>query len=364
MKNKIKNILLNLPGFQALCRQLTRKHVRTLMYHRFDNEYRSGSPRVCVRTLEEQLSYIRRYHANWSPQEHVDALEGKRKWSSAPVVITIDDGYRDFYQVAYPLLTEYSMKAMLFVTTNFVEKHCLLWWDRLRFMLNHTSKIYLDVVLGGKSVTLKLAASQDRDLAWSLIADHCRFMPHLEKEQLLDDLAVKLDVSPDLVEPEDDKAVSWDELKEMVDSGLLVGAHTLNHPILSRLQRTQVIEEISGSKRVLEDKLNRDINWFCYPQGGPADFSEETKEIVGSLGFHGCYVAYQTMVYDKYTLPRYGASKDMSDFKWTLCGAEYIILVLRKLLRKQADMGESYWRGSESWVKPNQFKGTNDVNDK
>ena len=305
-----------------------------------------GSRHVCADLLAQQFAYIRRYHTNWTPDDHLDALNGRRRWSRAPVVLTVDDGYKDFYQVALPQLKRFGLTAMLFVTTNFVDQRWLLWWDRLRYMLNRSCKTSLTVTLGASSMTLSLASMEERNAAWSLIADHCRFMPHERKEQLLDELAVTLELDADPDYPESDRAVTWEELKEIAGAGILVGAHTLNHPILSRLQPDEAEAEIAGSRRALEEQLGFPVHWFCYPQGGPADFSADTRRIVESLGFHGSYVAYQAMTYDAYSLPRYCITDDMLDFEWALCGAEYLVLKLRQLIGKPAGLGAAYWRGA------------------
>ena len=348
MKERLKKVLLATPGFQSICRLLTRKHVRTLMYHRFTHQPVEDERFVSSATLEQQLQYIKRFHHHWTPDCHLQALRGERRWQSCPVVITVDDGYRDFYEVAFPVFSKFGGNPMLFVTTNFVAQKSLLWWDRLRLILQTTKHDRVTLRLAGKDVCFSLNDEQDRHTAWNQIADHCRFMSHSEKESLIDTLAEQLAVAEHFTDVEPYQASTWDEIEEMSEAGILIGAHTLNHPILSRLPRDEAQKEISESKRTLEDRLNHQINWFCYPQGGPADYTEETKELVANSGFVGCYVAYQSLEYDGLTMPRYCITADMKDFIWCLCGAEYLVLRLRKLLGKPADLGDFYWQGSDS----------------
>lgn len=348
MKENLKKILLAVPGFQYLCRLLTRRHVRTLMYHRFSHQTEEDERFVSADILEEQLRYIKRYHHSWSPGDQLQALHKRRSWQSCPVVITIDDGYRDFYDVAFSVFKKIGISPMLFVTTNFVAQTTLLWWDQLRLILQQSECDSVTLQLAGEDICFSLATESELQDAWSRIADHCRFMPHADKEALLQNLAVELSSQGPYPEIERYAASTWQEVREMADDGVQIGAHTLNHPILSRLSRDEAKQEIAGSKKELESSLQRPVDWFCYPQGGPADFIDETKEILSSYGFVGCYVAYQALEYDDFTLPRYCITADMKDFLWCLCGAEYLVLRLRKALGKPAALGDFYWRGSGS----------------
>lgn len=345
MKRKIKNILLFIPGFQGLCRLLTAKHVRVLMYHRFSVNKVASQRYVDISTLREQLNYLRRYHPNWLPDDQIAALDGLRKWESCPVVITTDDGYCDFHDIGLPIFREFGLKPVLFVTINFVEQRTLLWWDWLRVLLTKTAKESLQLILHDKVVDLSLKSEEERVLAWDVIADHCRFMPHDKKEEFLHEIAAELVVVPGEIKDESCQAASWDQIVAMAESEVVIGAHTLSHPILSRMDDERAQEEILGSKQQLEQRLQTSVDWFCYPQGGPADYTNETKKCVEQAGFKGSYIAYQALDCDRYSLPRYCITEDMLDFIWCLCGAEFLVLQLRRYIGRPADLGDAYWRG-------------------
>ena len=345
MKRDLKNALLALPGFQQLCRSLTRRHVRTFMFHRFTKEPGGDSRLLSADLLSEQMNYLTRHHPNWTPDDHAAALHGVKRWQACPVVITVDDGYRDFYEVAFPILRDHGVRPVLFVTTNFVEGKILLWWDRLRQILTGTSRDTLYVELQGESVHLPLTTPEKRDRAWNIIADYSRFVPDHEREALLDhigELCTKEGV--DTGDPRF-QAVTWDQVMTMARAGVIMGAHTVNHPVLSRLPPEQAKKEIVQSKLRLEAVLGYQVDWFSYPQGGPADYTEANREIVHEAGFTGSYVAYQSLgETDIFRLPRYGGDNDLTSFKWKLCGAEYLMLRMRKAIGKPASYGDTSWQ--------------------
>jgi peptidoglycan/xylan/chitin deacetylase (PgdA/CDA1 family) len=77
--------------------------------------------------------------------------------------------------------------------------------------------------------------------------------------------------------------LTWDEVRIMQDSGLIVfGSHTLDHAALTRIPLVQLIPEIAGSKRLLEEKLGRTVALFSYPVG---DFNEHVRSAVKAAGY-------------------------------------------------------------------------------
>lgn len=321
------------------------------MYHRFSTLGNpGGGGAIEGDTLRAQLQLVRQYHACWTPSDHWRILQGQGCWEPCPVVITVDDGYRDFFTIAFPLLQDGRVPAMVFLTTGFVDGQLMLWWDRLEQLLEEASGRRVDVTLDGVALQLDLTSTSSRKQVWHRLADRCRFLPHAEKEQLIEALAKALGAGPALLGDERYAPLCWEEIQLMSRAGILFGAHTLSHPILSRLPAVQAQTEIEQSRHQLETMLGVSVDWFSYPQGGPADYTPKIKEMVRAAGFKGCYVAHQdvALAQDLFALPRYCPSGDMVEFRWLLCGAEYLILKLRALLGKPAKPGQAYWAGSDS----------------
>jgi peptidoglycan/xylan/chitin deacetylase (PgdA/CDA1 family) len=84
-----------------------------------------------------------------------------------------------------------------------------------------------------------------------------------------------------------DEMLNAEELQEMIKSGIEIGAHTKTHPHLTMIDEKIAYEEISASKKILEEKLNIDINFFAYPYG---DYNENVKNLVEKAGFQGACI--------------------------------------------------------------------------
>ncbi len=349
MKRLLKRLLLTCPGFEATCRLLTARTVRTLMYHRFIADFNENIHFVDAASLRRQAAYLAQYHARWRPDDILAARNRLRPPGRCPVVVTVDDGYRDFYEVAYPIFRDYDIPAMLFVITGFVDGGLWLWWDRLECMLAQAPNARgLAVDIGGQTLLLDLHHLDGRTAAWHAVTDLCRFMADEQKEATLDDLASVLGASLSNEPHLDYAPVTWEQIRTMAADGMLMGAHTITHPILSRVTPERARWELAGSRDRLAEMTGAIPNWFSYPQGESVDFTPEVRDLVAEAGFSGCFVAYQNLLSpeDAYALPRSSVSGDMTTFRWTLCGAEILWLRLRRRLGLATDPSGVYWTAS------------------
>src|SRR3989339_1931367 len=116
MKSTLKNIFFVLVGFFPSRMQ---KSASILMYHSVSENglFFSVSPY----TFEKQLAYLKREKYSVIKLSELIARIKKHKDISKCVVITFDDGYRDNYADAFPLLQKYSFPATIFLATHFVE---------------------------------------------------------------------------------------------------------------------------------------------------------------------------------------------------------------------------------------------------
>jgi peptidoglycan/xylan/chitin deacetylase (PgdA/CDA1 family) len=296
------------------------------MYHRF--VLGSGdSRRLGVEHFSAQLEYIARYHPVWTPDQHLASIKANQVSANCPVVVTIDDGYADFAEVAQPLLDKHGVPAILFVVTDFVSGKMWFWWDQLRFALYAADAGSYLLASGSTDYEFELNGKASRDLAWSDIAtDFSRRKPADIQEQL-DAVVRQLGVDLPVAAPDEYSALSWEQLQQAVSSNIILGAHTRTHPALSRVDDRTVAEEIDASRQEIIAQTGSCSSVFCYPHGQKEDYSVTTISIVDKLGFDGAYVAFEGggMSQSVFELERYSVHDDWVDFRWKLCGAQYLL---------------------------------------
>lgn len=98
-------------------------------------------------------------------------------------------------------------------------------------------------------------------------------------------------------------ALSWEEVHALMEKGMQMGSHTLNHPILTQIPEKEAWEEISRSKDLLEQKLGVKIRSFAYPAG---HFNQAIKEMVEKAGYEFALATKvpNTIAADRFSIPR------------------------------------------------------------
>jgi peptidoglycan/xylan/chitin deacetylase (PgdA/CDA1 family) len=102
--------------------------------------------------------------------------------------------------------------------------------------------------------------------------------------------------------------LSWEDIRQMARNGITFGAHTVTHPALSRIDRTRLQDEIVGSKKTVEARLQLPVRHFAYPFGQPEDYSAESKQLVQETGFESAVTTiwgFNSPDQDRFELKRF-----------------------------------------------------------
>jgi peptidoglycan/xylan/chitin deacetylase (PgdA/CDA1 family) len=325
-KKFIKQAILNTAILCKTARKMTRDVPRIFMYHRFAAEPDALGRKVDKKTLEWQLRHLK---SGWNIMTLGDYLKRKQT-KPIPrncVVITADDGYLDFYEVAFPLLKSYGIPATLFVTVNFVDQKIWLWHDRLWFALMKTMKKVQGFNFKGVDFAVDLNGTASMLRTWSRMSAFCTAASDEEKWNFIHHVEKIFDSECPAQPVQEFKAVTWEQLVEMQNDKIEIGSHTLNHPILTKVSTKELHNEVLQSKRELEKKLETEIGSFCYPNGQETDFDETVIQKVKEAGYRGAVTTElpDGNDYGDYRIARYAAGNDQSDFLWKLNGFEYLV---------------------------------------
>jgi len=314
----IANDLGFLDVYAFVRRKLTKSQVAILMYHRISPHKDSWSLEpLSPREFEKQIAY---FYRNYEivPLERLasDVNQGDTLPDRA-VIITLDDGYKDNYLYAYPVLKKYNVPATIFLATRHITTGELFWWDKVGYIVNNSNVTQLDLDELG---SFSFSSATDKHQTGLKIIDKLKKLPDEKKNALIEKLVsiCEVEIPPDLGR---DFILSWEEVKEMSSSGISFGAHTVNHPILTNLPLEQAKWEITQSKRDIEEKLGTKVTTFSYPNG---NFNAGVVELVQEAGF-SCAVSVLpgrliSLKDNPYCLSRIGAIEDFNKLKVLLCG--------------------------------------------
>ncbi len=255
------------------------RNVQILTYHRVNDEGDAFFPGVPVRAFAEQMDYLA-HRCNVLPLGEAVARLLDRDVPENAVVVTFDDGYRDNYLNAFPILRRLSLPATVFLATDAIGGSAPLWHDRVFAAFRKTRQTELRDYLAGswslRSVSDKLAA-QRRVLVF------LRTLDEFDRDAWIERLMERLEIEEHHHHPR--LMLSWSEVKEMALHGITFGSHTMSHPVLSRLAPERMRAEIMGSKKVIEGQLGMEVSAFAYPNGTQDDFTPAVKNMVRECGY-------------------------------------------------------------------------------
>lgn len=315
-------------GLYSLARVATRNQPRILMYHRFSESPQPG--RVSRQAFEFQVKHLARYYNPVPMTDLVKGLRGEIRLKPNSIAITVDDGYLDFYTVAYPILKKYQVPATVFVTTKFVDGDFWLWPDKISYLLHSLTEIREEIQLGGRRLSPGPLIPAYKKVVWQAIVEYLLSRPEAEKLNWINNFAVQQKINIPDAPADDYRAVTWDQLREMEEQGIEVGGHTVTHPSLGRVSSAQLKDEVMNCKKALDQQLTLRERQFCYPNGQLQDYTEEAKAIVSESGFRSAVVAFydSKRLSDLYELRRYSSSEDQFQFMKSVAGIELLASIL------------------------------------
>lgn len=310
-------------GLYHIARALTSRQPRILMYHRFAEQPVNG--KASRESFRKQVAYIARHYHPMALESLCTLLENGEKPPRNTIVITVDDGYRDFYDIAWPVLREYSVPATLFVTTGFISGDLWLWPDKISWLLEHATKDNLAFSWGSLRLENN-ALQEDSGRIWEQLIDFLLSLPDSEKHQVIDSLAATWNLEIPINAPREYQACNWEQLREMQGAGIEVGGHTVTHPTLGQVSVAQAESEIRECRAQLEAELSRAPCSFCYPNGMSDDFSAALMKQVQEGGFRCAVAAFSDTAGMKYrfALRRHSSGNSWFQFRKSVSGVELI----------------------------------------
>lgn len=245
----------------------------------------------------------------------------RRPWQSSRfAMITFDDGYRDNYEFAFPVLKSHDAVAVFFIATGFIDAPRLAWWDEIAWMVRSGERAQIELAANLLPTPLPLADDQRRSAISQLLKVYYR-LDGSRTEQFLDSIAEQTGSGRAPAEAAAGQWMTWEMIQEMSATGMNFGAHTVTHPILANLTADEQGMEICESRLRLENQLERSITALSYPVGKREAFNAETRNALSHHGFDWAFSYYGGHVscadIDRFDIPRVAVESDVSldDFR-------------------------------------------------
>jgi peptidoglycan/xylan/chitin deacetylase (PgdA/CDA1 family) len=307
MRRTLKHIIiacLYYTGLLFLMKRLFRPQANlspmVLMYHQVagegdtENKYLMKGLYVFQSTFEKQMAFIKKKYHPLSLSQLVDSLIENRPLPKNAVVITFDDGWRDNFLYAYPVLKKYEIPAVVFITTDFIETGEIFWFLKAAVLHQFGGLTFAQFsdIFGDYAHKPNMTPSETPpDYLAFVHNDLEEFMEYLKQfkdDQILKFLEEMTEASgSDIKELLSRRLMlSWAEINEMRDP-VEAGSHGCSHRIMTALPPEVVKKELAESKKIIEEKTGRMTTLFAYPNG---DCNEDIKRMVKEAGYRAAVV--------------------------------------------------------------------------
>jgi peptidoglycan/xylan/chitin deacetylase (PgdA/CDA1 family) len=255
-----------------------------LLYHGVVPD-ESPPARTCVgqalrqSDFKRQIQWLAKRHPIVSLSEYIAGFQEHETGNHRPIAISFDDGYSHTFDCVYPILAEMNIPSAIFITTGHLDHGELLWFSYIKALC--FEGLYPVVQAARHSYPLRTLKQRKR--SWVALrelaiasGDPILFCKTLSQTCPLDTGVVDFY-----------GGMTAQQIKLASEMDLIeIGAHTVTHPILTRLPIQAQRSEIQGSRQVLSALAGKPVRYFAYPGG---KYDRDSVDLVKAAGYEAAF---------------------------------------------------------------------------
>jgi peptidoglycan/xylan/chitin deacetylase (PgdA/CDA1 family) len=224
-------------------------------HHVFDDQV--DEFKITIEMLQKHGEFI-------STKKCLDIAQGKSPLDGKYYHISFDDGFRNIYKNAFPVLIHFNIPALFFVPTSFIEA------------------------------------------PFNIVSNYC-----------IETLKVGAPI----------ELVTWDDLEQMINCNIDIGSHTKHHVNLASISNdsNRMLDEILGSKDELESRLGVKSHYFSWPFGEKKHINDTSIDYIKNAGYAACFSAIRGDIQPKETDIFY-IPRNHFEVNWSLSSKKYFLL--------------------------------------
>jgi peptidoglycan/xylan/chitin deacetylase (PgdA/CDA1 family) len=295
---------------------LTLHHVRPRRRAAFQpNRILDVSPRY----LNAAIVQLRRWGFDIVSLDEMYERLTTRNFDKRFVCFTLDDAYADNLEFAYPVFKKNNAPFALFVPTSFPDRRGELWWVAIEKIIAKNDAIGL--IMNGREQRLDCRTlSEKRELFDALHAWLRERESDDEIRRVVRDLAARYHV--DIAQICDQQCLTWDQIGELARDPLVtIGAHTVTHPILTKIPAAKVASELKMSRAVIESAIGSAPAHFTYPFGQRYAAGQREFRAARDVGFKTAMTTRPGVIFPEHinqlwSLPRISLNGDFQQLRY------------------------------------------------
>ena len=275
-----------------------------------------------------------------SLDEAYDRLKQKN-FSKRFACFTLDDGYRDNRDFAYPVFARYNLPFTVYVCSSYASQRGQVWWIALEHLIHDNSQ--LEFTWLGETWSLDCWSQQQKQRVFGCLFRWIWSMPQHEQRSCVAEIARQL--SFDLSEHCASLMLDWHSLGEFAKDPLVtLGGHTKSHFALAKLSEAQAILEIEQGLAEMQEHLGKRSQHFCFPYGDRSSAGPREFELVRALGLETAVTTRKGGIpvnddLNFHSLPRVSLNGDFQSIAYLetlLTGTPFALLNMMKCMESGA----------------------------
>lgn len=271
--------------------------------------------RVTPGFLEETIGLVRQqgFETVSLDEAHRRLLEGD--FERPFVAFTLDDGYRDNLEIAYPIFKKHAVPFCIYVPTSYADHEADLWWLALERVIRTVDEV--SVKMDGAVRRFRTSRDEDKVQAFGAIYWWLRSIDEDQARGTVRELCRGIGWSG--AETARSLLMGWDEVRAIAADPLCtIGAHTVGHYAIAKLSEARARQEMEECLYRLERELGVRPRHLSYPYGSPDAAGEREFRIARELGYQTAVTTRKGVIFAEHAghltaLPRLSLNGDYQD---------------------------------------------------
>lgn len=261
--------------------------------HLPNNEHLKVSPSFLENVI---VKYKKAGFTFLSLDQLYDIISEKKDIHKPFVCFTMDDGYLDNYENAYPIFKKYNIPFAIFVSTDFPDRKAVLWWYVIEELILKSSEIHLSD--GSKYICKTFQEKWD---TFRYIREKVLLLNQTNLVNNLNELFA--DYNLDWYSPIQDLSMTWEQVNNLTKEPLCtIGSHTVSHVALNRLSFKELESEIQNGINIIKSQTNYNPAYFAYPYGSSKENGEREYHYLRNSDIKMAFISDGGLVYPNSTL--------------------------------------------------------------
>jgi peptidoglycan/xylan/chitin deacetylase (PgdA/CDA1 family) len=279
---------------------------------------------VSTESFRRQLRFIKDQYKVISPGEFLHWCEAGHASPPRSVLLTCDDGLQNSLTDMLPILQEFDLPCLFFVTgASLTDAPTMLWYEKL-YLMFRTAPESFTLKLPEIGLRTRVEGRKEKRVLWWVLARALSRYDFIQRQAFLERIRMQLglaerwdaEYTQDPVLSRRFLVLNSPELCQLAATGACIGAHTMSHPMLSESSPDAAWKEISECKLRLENTLGRKVWALAYPFGDSSSVTSREFQMTQQAGYQCAFLnvgrTFGTPT-PKFALPRMHITASMTD---------------------------------------------------